>query len=84
MIKSLNFLYNEIDLNASQVSPAVWCMLCLVDKEKISDFVEGILSNSTTNNSTKVLLLFLIVRGTYTVKTLFIVISDIDFRSKMY
>ncbi|KAK6621333.1 hypothetical protein RUM43_011639 [Polyplax serrata] len=54
MVKCLNFLYNVIALNAVPVSPAVWSILGLVDQDKIAEFVEGILSDPSTNENSKV------------------------------
>lgn len=55
MVKCLNFLYNVIALNATPVSPAVWSILGLVEEDKISEFVEGILLDPSTNENSKVL-----------------------------
>ena len=54
MVECLNELYNIIALNSSPVSPAVWCVLDIVDEEKISEIIEGILTDPNSNQNSKV------------------------------
>lgn len=54
MVECLNALYNVIALNSSPVSPAVWCILNLVEDEKINEIVEGILTDTNANQNSKV------------------------------